>query len=40
LPSPEQVELNEALAENDRLSEALKERAVELTLFRGEQRSG
>ena len=35
LPSPEQVELEEALAENDRLSEALKEMAVELTLFRG-----
>jgi transposase len=40
LPSPEQVELEEALAENDRLSEALKEMAVELTLFRGRQRSG
>jgi transposase len=40
LPSPEQVELEEALAENDRLSEALKEMAVELTLFRGTQRSG
>jgi len=40
LPSPEQVELEEALAENDRLSEALKEMAVELTLFRGKQRSG
>lgn len=38
--SPEQVELEAALAENDRLSEALKEMAVELTLFRGRQRSG
>lgn len=40
LPSPEQVELEEALAENDRLSEALKEMAVELTLHRGRRRSG
>jgi hypothetical protein len=40
MPSPEQVELDAALAENDRLSEALKEMAVELTLFRGRQRSG
>jgi transposase len=40
VPSPEQVELEAALAENDRLSEALKEMAVELTLFRGRQRSG
>ena len=40
MPSPEQVELEAALAENDRLSEALKEMAVELTLFRGKQRSG
>jgi transposase len=40
LPSPEQVELEAALVENDRLSEALKEMAVELTLFRGKQRSG
>jgi transposase len=39
-PSPEQVELEVALAENDRLSEALKELAVELTLHRGKQRSG
>ena len=38
--SPGQVELEAALAENDRLSEALKEMAVELTLFRGKQRSG
>jgi transposase len=38
--SPEQVELEAALQENDRLSEALKEMAVELTLFRGRQRSG
>ena len=35
LPSPEQVELEAALAENERLSEALKELAVELTLHRG-----
>jgi transposase len=40
VPSPERVELEAALAENDRLSEALKEMAVELTLFRGRQRSG
>ena len=40
LPSPEQVELEAALAENDRLSEALKELAVELSLHRGRQRSG
>jgi transposase len=40
MPSPEQVELEEALVENDRLSEALKELAVELTLFRGRSRSG
>ena len=38
--SPEQLELEAALQENDRLSEALKEMAVELTLFRGRQRSG
>lgn len=40
LPSPEQVELETALAENDRLSEALKEMAIELMLHRGRQRSG
>ena len=40
LPSAEQVELEAALAENDRLSEALKELAVELSLHRGRQRSG
>ena len=40
MPSPEQVELEAALAENDRLSEALKELAVELSLHRGGQRSG
>ena len=40
MPSPEQVKPEAALAENDRLSEALKEMAVELTLFRGKQRSG
>ena len=38
--SAEQVELDLLRAENDRLSEALKEIAVELTLFRGRQRSG
>jgi transposase len=40
MPSPERVELEAALAENSRLSEALKELAVELTLHRGRQRSG
>jgi transposase-like protein len=40
LASPEQVELEEALRENARLSEALKELAVELSLHRGRQRSG
>jgi transposase-like protein len=40
MPSPEQAELEEALRENDRLSEALKELAVELSLHRGRQRSG
>jgi transposase-like protein len=40
MPSPEQVELEAALAENDRLAEALKEMAIELTLHRGKQRSG
>ena len=40
MPSAEQVELEDALAENDRLSEALKEMAIELTLHRGKQRSG
>ena len=40
MPSPEQVELEAALQENDRLSEALKELAVELSLHRGKQRSG
>jgi transposase len=40
LPSPEQAELEAALAENERLSEALKELAVELSLHRGRQRSG
>jgi len=38
--SPEQLELEELRSENDRLSEALKEMAIELTLFRGRQRSG
>jgi len=40
MPSPEQVELEAALADNDRLAEALKEMAIELTLHRGKQRSG
>jgi transposase len=40
MPSPEQAELEAALQENDRLSEAIKELAVELTLHRGRQRSG
>jgi transposase len=40
MPSREQVELEAALAENDRLAEALKEMAIELTLHRGRQRSG
>jgi hypothetical protein len=34
------IELEELRGENDRLSEALKEMAVELTLHRGKQRSG
>jgi transposase len=38
--SAEAVELKLLRAENDRLSEALKELAVELTLHRGRQRSG
>jgi transposase len=38
--SVQDVELEELRAENDRLSEALKEMAVELTLHRGRQRSG
>ena len=38
--SAEQVELELLRAENDRLSEALKELAVELSLYRGRQRSG
>ena len=38
--SAEQVELELLRADNDRLSEALKEMAVELTLHRGRQRSG
>jgi transposase len=36
----EAVELELLRAENDRLSEALKEMAIELTLHRGRQRSG
>lgn len=38
--SAEQAELDLLRADNDRLSEALKELAVELTLHRGRQRSG
>ena len=38
--SAEQVELEAALVDNARLSEALKELAVELSLYRGRQRSG
>jgi transposase len=38
--SAEAVELELLRAENDRLSEALKEMAIELTLHRGRQRSG
>ena len=38
--SAEAVELELLRVENDRLSEALKELAVELTLHRGRQRSG
>src|SRR5436853_66159 len=38
--SAEAVELELLRAENDRLSEALKELAVDLTLHRGRQRSG
>ena len=37
--SAEAVELELVRAENDRLSEALKEMAIELTLHRGRQRS-
>ena len=37
--SAEQVELELLRAENDRLSDAIKEMAIELTLFRGRQRS-
>jgi transposase len=38
--SVEAVELELPRSENDRLSEAIKELAVELTLHRGRQRSG
>ncbi len=38
--SIEQVELELLRSENDRLSEAIKEMAIELTLHRGRQRSG
>jgi transposase-like protein len=37
--SVEQVEVELLRSENDRLSEALKEMAIELTLHRGRQRS-
>jgi transposase len=40
VPSPEQVELEEALRENDTLSRTVKEQAIELALLRGKQRSG
>ena len=40
VPSPERVELEAVLVDNARLSEALKELAVELSLPRGRQRSG
>jgi transposase-like protein len=38
--SVQDVEIEMLRAENDRLGEALKEMAVELTLHRGRQRSG
>src|SRR3954447_21215835 len=38
--SIEQIEIEELRAENARLSEALKELAIELALLRGRQRSG
>jgi transposase-like protein len=38
--SVQDIEVEELRAENDRLSEALKEMAIELTLHRGKQRSG
>ena len=38
--SVQDVEIDLLRSENDRLSEALKEMAVELTLHRGRQRSG
>jgi transposase-like protein len=38
--SVQDIEIEELRAENDRLGEALKEMAVELTLHRGKQRSG
>ncbi len=40
MASMEAVELELLRSENDRLAEAIKELAVELTLFRGRQRSG
>ena len=38
--SVEQLEIEELRAENARLSEAIKELAIELALLRGRQRSG
>lgn len=38
--SPADIEADALRAENDRLGEALKEMAVELTLVRGKSRSG
>jgi transposase-like protein len=40
VPSPEQVELEDALRENDTLLRTVKEQAIELALLRGRQRSG
>jgi transposase len=40
VPSPEQVELEEALRENAQLTETIKEQAIELALLRGRRRSG
>ncbi len=38
--SPQDLEIEELEADNERLGEALKEMAVELTLVRGKSRSG
>jgi transposase len=40
VPLPQEAELDLLRRDNDRLSEALKELAVELSLHRGRQRSG